>query len=230
MTAGTFSVPLPENADELRVQEEAYADLADAIRPLIDACVRTRVAPEKAHEVASRARELTAELMSTAQDGPLGLEVTSDGRIRDHGNPAVGMRNPIALPLVFERAEDRRSLRADLELGAAYEGPPGHAHGGVIALLLDQALGTLPAMIGLPALTAYLNLTYKAPSPLGRFVLEAEVADVSGWKILCRGRLRDREGTVTAEAEGLFIVPRWARDRLGTPTGDAGDFDTKPHG
>ena len=35
MTAGTFSVPLPENADELRVQEEAYADLADAIRPLI---------------------------------------------------------------------------------------------------------------------------------------------------------------------------------------------------
>ena len=60
--------------------------------------------------------------------------------------------------------------------------------------------------------------------------LEAEVADVSGWKILCRGRLRDREGTVTAEAEGLFIVPRWARDRVGTPTGDAGDFDTKPHG
>ena len=35
---------------------------------------------------------------------------------------------------------------------------------------------------------------------------------------------------MTAEAEGLFIVPRWARDRVGTPTGDAGDFDTKPHG
>lgn len=29
----------------------------------------------------------------------------------------------------------------DVELGAAYEGPPGHVHGGVCAMILDHVLG-----------------------------------------------------------------------------------------
>lgn len=52
----------------------------------------------------------------------------------------IGVRNPIAPPVDLIRAEDG-SVSADFHLGAAYEGPPGHVHGGVSAMILDHVLG-----------------------------------------------------------------------------------------
>ena len=56
------------------------------------------------------------------------------------GNVVIGMRNPVAPPLAIERDADG-GVFADFHLGAAYEGPPGHVHGGVAALILDHVLG-----------------------------------------------------------------------------------------
>ena len=69
----------------------------------------------------------------------------ADG-IHDWGNTVVGLRNPMAMPLEF--TFDGEKIVAEFTAGALYVGPPGHMHGGVIALLLDQALGTLSAEIG----------------------------------------------------------------------------------
>lgn len=217
-----------EDSDALRAQEVAYADLADAVRGLVDATVRTLATNEEAAEVAAQVRALTASLLEHAQDGPLGLQVCSDGRLRDHGNPAIGMRNPVAPPLVITYADDKASASCRFELGAAYEGPPGHVHGGIIAMVLDQILGNVAALRGKPGLTAYLNLTYRQRTPLGPLSCEGWVAEASEWKTLVRGRLLDEDGEVTVEAEGLFIVPSWARDALSLPQSDAGDFPVPP--
>jgi len=98
-------------------------------------------------------------------------------------------------------------------------------HGGIIALVLDQVLGTVPALAGKPGLTAYLNLTYRRPTPLGTITAQAHIAETTGRKTLVRGDLRDAHGAVTVEAEGLFITPTFALDALAQPQSDAGDFD-----
>lgn len=217
-----------EDVEALAAHEAAYGDLADAVREVVDACIRTRVPHGQARDVAGRVRELSRELLATSQPGPLGLEPTSDGRLRDHGNPAVGSRNPIAPPLVVHRDPQAGRCWSEFELGAAYEGPPGHVHGGVIALVLDQVLGTVPAVVGRPGLTAYLTMTYRRPSPLGRLSAQAWVERQDGWKTLVKGRFADAGGETTVEAEGLFVVPRWARDVFDAPESDAGDFDVPP--
>ena len=65
------------------------------------------------------------------------------------GNPVIGLRNPIAPPLVLHRAPDG-SVYSDFHLGAAFEGPPGHVHGGVSALMLDHVLGEAASDADIP--------------------------------------------------------------------------------
>ena len=225
MTDGTYAAPVPvEDPEALAATERVQADLAGSVRGLIDACVRTRVAEADMTAVAAEARALTERLLSQAQDGPLGLEAASDGRLHDHGNPMVGRRNPIAPPLVVT-GDDEGNTQAPLLLGAAYEGPPGCVHGGILAAVADQVVGSVPAMVGLPGMTAYLTTTYRRPTLLGvEHSCRGWVDRVEGWKVFARGDIRDPEGRTTVEIEGLFVVPRWAREHLSAPTGDAGDF------
>ncbi|WP_338748120.1 PaaI family thioesterase [Janibacter alittae] len=226
MTDGAFASPAAvEDPDALAVTEQAQGDLAESLRELVDACVRTRVDDGTLMAVAQEVRTLTQRLLARAQSDPLGIEATSDGRLRDHGNPMVGMRNPIAPPLAVTGDADG-TMSASLCLGAAYEGPPGCVHGGMVAAVLDQVVGSAPAMIGRPGLTAYLNTSYRRPTVLGtEHVVRGWIEEVDGWKVRARGDIRDPQGRVTAEADALFVVPRWAREHLGTPTGDAAGID-----
>lgn len=225
MTDGAFVSPFPvEDPEALAEIERVQRGLASSVRRLVDASVRTRVESAAVTALADQVDALTARLLETAQDGPLGIETSSDGRLRDHGNAMAGMRNPLSPPLVVT-GDDEGSTSCTFTLGAAYEGPPGCVHGGIIAAVLDQVLGSAPARIGLPGMTAYLNTTYRRPTVLGQeHVCRSRVERVDGWKIFVRGDIRDAQDRVTAEAEALFVVPRWARDAIGTPTGDAGDF------
>ena len=100
---------------------------------------------------------------------------------------------------------------ADFHLGAAYEGPPGLVHGGVAALILDQVLGEAAGAGGKPGMTGTLTLRYRRGTPLGDLRCEAWIDRVEGIKTCAQGRLSDAEG-VTVEAEGVFILPRWARE------------------
>ena len=67
-------------------------------------------------------------------------------------------------------------------------------------------------------MTATLTLTYKQRTPLGDLSCSAWIERVDGYKTWARGELVGPEG-VTAEAEGLFILPRWARERLAEALG-----------
>ncbi len=225
MTDGTFPSPFPvEDPQGLAELERAQGDLARAVGRLVDATVRTRHEGPVLREVAAEVDGLVARLLGRAQKGPLGVETSSDGRLRDHANPMVGMRNPIAAPLVM--TDDEGGVACTFSLGAAYEGPPGCVHGGFVASVLDQVLGTAAARRRVPGLTAYLNTTYRRPTLLGTdHVCRARVDRLEGWKVFASGEIVDPQGRVTAEAEALFVVPRWAREHLGAPTGDAGDFD-----
>ena len=127
------------------------------------------------------------------------------------GNAVIGIRNPIAPPLQIHHDVDGTSV-CGFHLGAAYEGPPGHVHGGVAALVLDHLLGEAASDGINRRLTGTISFRYLRATPLGDLHAEAVITRTEGVKTYAVGHLADADG-ITVEAEGVFIQPRWARDR-----------------
>jgi acyl-coenzyme A thioesterase PaaI-like protein len=139
--------------------------------------------------------------------GTFGVHVTRDGETVAWGNAVVGLRNPVAPPLVLHHEPDGL-VWSEFALGAAYEGPPDHVHGGVSALILDHVLGAAAHKLGRPAYTGTLTLRYRRRTALGRPLrAEAHVERTEGVKTYSVGHIADEDG-VTVEAEGVFIHPK----------------------
>jgi acyl-coenzyme A thioesterase PaaI-like protein len=196
-----------EDVDRLR---HIYEPLTQAVRELIDATIRTEVDAGEAAAVQAEIEAATARLWKRQLDGAYGVRFSTDGDQMPWGNVVVGIRNPVAPPLVINTAEDG-GMFADAHLGAAYEGPPGHVHGGVAALILDHILGAVASPATKPRLTGTITLRYVRMTPLGTVRAEARIVRTDGFKTFAAGFLADDNG-VTVEAEGVFIAPRWARD------------------
>lgn len=184
-----------------------YAPLTDSVRRLIDVTIRSDVD----HETICAAKVLIDEavglLAARLTPDSYGVRLTIEGGTVAWGNAAIGLRNAIAPPLVIHHTPDR--VYTDVELGAAYEGPPGHVHGGVCALILDHLLGATAHQPGKPAFTGTLTIRYVRPTKLGRLHAEAQLDRNDGSKTFAVGHISDDNG-VTVEAEGVFIRPKGA--------------------
>ncbi len=119
-------------------------------------------------------------------------------------SPISGRANPMGLDAHID-LEGEESV-ARVTLGPAFEGAPGRAHGGYVAAFIDETMGGLLVRVGTLAFTGQLDVTYRAPTPVGA-------------EIECRAHLVRRDGrklyigaTVTAagvlcvEATALFIT------------------------
>jgi acyl-coenzyme A thioesterase PaaI-like protein len=121
----------------------------------------------------------------------------------DH-SPFIGLANPLSPPMHLEYLGDR--VKGTVRFGAAYEGPPGCVHGGYIAAVFDELLGSTQSLSGDQGMTAHLGIDYRRPTPLGvPLTMEGWFDRREGRKIYARGAMY-AEGTLTAEAEGLFIA------------------------
>jgi acyl-coenzyme A thioesterase PaaI-like protein len=105
----------------------------------------------------------------------------------------------------FLRAGDGR-LVGRAWFGSGAQGPPGHAHGGAIAAVLDEAMGAAAWVAGHVAVAARLDTNFQRMLPLGSDAfLEAWVEREEGRKIWTAARLLASDGTPFAAASGLFI-------------------------
>ena len=197
------------SADVARLRA-VYQPLAESVRALIDATIRSEVDAEEVAAVRAQIDEATERLRAKQIDGAFGVRYTSDGDRMPWGNPAIGIRNPMAPPLVIVKDPDG-SVRTDFHVGAAFEGPPGHVHGGMVAMVLDHVLGEVAAGDSdRPRFTGTLTIRYLRATPLGELHAEGRITRVEGIKAFAAGHVSDGQG-VTAEAEGVFILPKWAR-------------------
>lgn len=199
--------------EEMAEHDRVFGALAQRTRELIDASLHTVVDHAEVEEITATLEALTARLNKETDPSYLGVKIGPDGSGRNHGNAVVGLRNPFAPPLRVEKTEDGTAF-ASFRLGAAYEGPPDLVHGGVSALILDQMLGEAAAAGGAPGMTGRLELTYRRPTPLGDLSAKAWIHEVNGHKTTVRGHIIGPDGEPTVEAEGLFILPRWAREAM----------------
>lgn len=91
--------------------------------------------------------------------------------------------------------------------GSLTEGPPGHAHGGSQAALLDEGMGAVAWSSGHSVLAAKIEINFRAPLPVGTLLtMWCEIDQVVGKKVYTRARLEDDRGVVYSEGTGLFIV------------------------
>lgn len=91
--------------------------------------------------------------------------------------------------------------------GEETEGPPGHAHGGSMAAVLDEVLGLAAWAAGFPIVVGNLNVHFRRLLPLKLVArVETEIVSVKGRKVLVRGRLCDDTGNLYAEADCLCIT------------------------
>lgn len=197
------------SGEEFDRQKSLYGPFTDAVRDLLDAAIRTEVDADVIREVQQVIEAATATLREKQIDGAYGVRFAADGRGQAWGNPVIGVRNAIAPPLDIVKAEPGRCW-TDFTLGAAYEGPPGHVHGGISALILDHVLGEAAAFDDKPNFTGTITLRYRRATPLGRLRAEAAIDRTEGVKTIVRGSISDDDG-VTVDAEGVFIRPAWAR-------------------
>ena len=201
-------------AEQAAEHDAVFGALTAATRALADAQLRTEVDHDEAVKVTAEIEALTDRLLRRARDGALGTELGPGAKeVRNHGNAVMGLRNPFASVDVARKwVDDAKHVHAELSLGPLYEGPPGLVHGGVSALILDQLLGEAAAVGGGPGMTGRLTVHYRRPTPLGELTAEAWLESTAGRKSTVRGVVRDVEGRTTVEAEGLFILPRWATE------------------
>ncbi|MFL6157764.1 MAG: PaaI family thioesterase [Marmoricola sp.] len=200
--------------EEFAAEQAVYGGLTAALRRLNEVSLRTTTDPGTILEATRVVEELTARLETEMIPANFGVVVTTSGHVRGYGNSVVGLRNPIAPPLKITQHHVKGGASSEFFLNALYEGPPGKVHGGVLALVLDQIFGEAAAAGGTPGMTGTLTLRYRKPTALGACSAEAWVDSTAGIKTIVKGELRDAEGEVTVEAEGLFILPRWAREQI----------------
>jgi uncharacterized protein (TIGR00369 family) len=122
-----------------------------------------------------------------------------------------GDDNDAGLHLKFFVDEDRVLCR--VRLATQFQGPPGHAHGGIIATLLDEAMSKANRRRNIVAMTRHMSIDYLRPVPLESDLViegwsERDTASASGRKHQCSAELRDASGTVLASATGIFVEVR----------------------
>jgi acyl-coenzyme A thioesterase PaaI-like protein len=199
--------------DETR---QASRQLADALRKIIARLAVVRPPADQLTRAATVANAFADEL-DALPERARSWEVSEAGlQPRDfvRFSPVSGPSNPIAPPLTMHVVQDgdgQHHIEGEITFGPAYEGPPGHCHGGWIAAMFDELLGYVQMA---PGFTAYLKVDYRAPTPLNReLALRGWIDHIEGRKRLIRGTC-SLDGGLLAEAEGLFIAPRDNEDYL----------------
>lgn len=208
-------------AEEHDRLQSLHEPLARAVRRLIEASIGTGADSETLRDAREAIEAIAERLESTPTDRARTLRHAETGRPVAWSNPAVGRHNPVAPEMTVHHEPGGRCW-SEFTLGPVYEGPPGLVHGGVCALLLDQILGEVATEGMHKALfTGTITLRYLRGTPLGPLRAEAFVEREEGHKTYARGFLSDAEGP-TVEAEGVFIMPAWARDPGGLERSDSG--------
>ena len=135
------------------------------------------------------------------------MEVTYDGRCF-----GCGANNPDGLRMRFEPGEG--GSVTEFEVPARYQSWQGVVHGGMVALLLDEAAGWAAWHAGHPGMTGRLEIRYRLPLKVGeRIRVTGRVAEVRRTLVRTSSMIeRLSDGAVVAEATATIVeVPTATR-------------------
>lgn len=119
-----------------------------------------------------------------------------------------GGANDAGMQLTFVQDNEKRRIVGKFVLGQRYQGGGGMAHGGIIATLLDEAMGKVCRFRQARAVTAELSVQYLRPvSVQDEIVVEGwEEAEPKGRNLFHAGEIRNSSGDVLARGKARFVV------------------------
>jgi len=135
-----------------------------------------------------------------------------DETIRLAPNPAnrcfgCGGANDGGMKLTFVQDNAQKRIVGRFVLGERYQGGGGMAHGGIIATLLDEAMGKVCRFRNSRAVTAELTVEYLKPVRVdAEIVVEAFETEQNGRNLFHTGEIRNAVGELLARGRGRFVV------------------------
>ncbi len=120
---------------------------------------------------------------------------------------ACGKDNPEGMHLKFYLDEERQRFVCRFRLPQRFQGPPGHAHGGIIATILDEAMGKVNKIRSVIALTRQMEVHFLKPVPLHKpLIAEGHEVKVEGRQHINVAEIRNLKGEVLANSRATFIA------------------------
>ena len=120
---------------------------------------------------------------------------------------ACGPDNPEGMHLEFTLDEARQTFVCRFSLGKRYTGPPGHCHGGIIATILDDAMGKVNKLRHVVAVTKEMTVEYLKPVPLDKPLrVEGREVSVHGRQHINMAEILNEHNEVLARSRGTFIA------------------------
>ena len=90
-----------------------------------------------------------------------------------------------------------------------HQGAPGLAHGGLLSLAFDEALGKLMYLLQVPAVTGHLDTDFLKPIPVGSTLfINARITGQERRKVYteAEGRLNSVDGELALKASALYVI------------------------
>jgi uncharacterized protein (TIGR00369 family) len=117
-----------------------------------------------------------------------------------------GPLSDIGLKMTFEAAEDG-TVTCRTIVPATFQGWRGITHGGVVALLLDEAMAYAAGAAGVLGVTGDMKMRFRKAVPTG---LELTVRGKVAWRrrnvLSIEASVSDAHGTLLASAVGSFLA------------------------
>jgi acyl-coenzyme A thioesterase PaaI-like protein len=198
------------------IPDEAF-DLVLRTRELVEAVVMTDVEPAARAETARVIAAATDALRDRRRTEPLLLVRRAERGVESLLQAGSGRLNPQAPPVEWlERPTEPEpgtgpvpcQVRARCEFAASHAGSPSRVHGGVLALVLDEVLGTAVTSAGVSGMTVSLTVSLRAGTPFGVPVeIVARFTGQEGRKSFASGEIVV-DGATTAEATAVYVSER----------------------
>ncbi|MGC2619344.1 MAG: PaaI family thioesterase [Acidobacteriaceae bacterium] len=117
-----------------------------------------------------------------------------------------GLSNPSGMRLRFF-VDEAGNIVCHTRLARRFAGPPGHAHGGIIATLLDEAMSKANRARNILAMTRHLEIDYLRPVPLAVLLtLTARHRESHGRRHFIEAQIADASGQILATGKAVFIA------------------------
>jgi uncharacterized protein (TIGR00369 family) len=117
-----------------------------------------------------------------------------------------GHENPHSIGVTWY-VDDNGVLTSEFILNEAQQGPPGHAHGGASAAILDEAMGLVVWAAGHKVAAVNIEINYHKPLPLNQpLTLETRISQMDERKIFSAGEIKLADSTVAVSGRGIYVV------------------------
>jgi uncharacterized protein (TIGR00369 family) len=116
-----------------------------------------------------------------------------------------GKDNPKSLGVRWNLMEDL-SISTQVKLDLSEQGPPGFAHGGASAGLLDEAMGSAVWSAGHQVVAVNLQVNYLKPVPLNiPIFINASIEKTEGRAIHVGSSLSLGDGSILVTGHGIYV-------------------------